>query len=98
MPDAGHASDAPNGPDDDTGEGADVDDEAVVEAAVAAAEDVVFSAYGRSTIRDLDVTVRFDAGVLEVDVYLHVPDDPEAERVADEAARAARGAVDDLLE
>ena len=76
----------------------DPDDEAVVEAAVAAAEDVVFSAYGRSTIRDLDVTVRFEDGVLEVDVYLHVPDDPDAERVADEAALAARAAVDDLLE
>lgn len=73
------------------------DDEAVVEAAVDAAEDVIFSAYSRSDIRDLDVTVHFEDAVLEVDVYLNVPDD-EAERVADDAALAARSAVDELLE
>jgi hypothetical protein len=73
------------------------DDEAVVEAAVDAAEDVIFSAYARSDIRDLDVTVHFEDAVLEVDVYLNVPDD-EAERVADDAALAARSAVDELLE
>ncbi|MFB6354527.1 MAG: DUF3194 domain-containing protein [Halobacteriales archaeon] len=74
------------------------DDAAVVRAAVDAAEDVIFSRYDRSTIRDLDVTVHFDDGQLAVDVYLDVPDDPEAERVADDAALAARGAVDALLE
>lgn len=72
------------------------DDEAVVQAAVDAAEDVIFSAYSRSELRDLDVAVQFLDGVLEVDVYLDA--DGDAERVADEAALAARGAVDELLE
>jgi hypothetical protein len=79
-------------------DGADPDDTAVVQAAVAAAEDVIFSAYGRSAIRDLDVTVHFGAGQLEVDVYLDAADDPAAEQVADDAALAAREAGDDLLE
>jgi hypothetical protein len=48
-------------------------------------------------VRDVDVTVTFEDGVLEVDVYLNAPDDETAERVADEAARAARDAVDDLF-
>lgn len=72
------------------------DDEAVVQAAVDAAEDVIFSVYTRSELRDLDVAVQFEDGVLEVDVYLDA--DGDAERVADEAALAARDAVDGLLE
>ncbi len=72
------------------------DDEAVVTAAVEAAEDVIFSAFSRSDVRDLDVNVAFEAGVLDVDVYLDA--DGDAERVADDAALAARSAVDDLLE
>ena len=75
-----------------------VSDETVVETAAAAAEDVVFSRFDRSTVEDLDVTVTFEDGILEVDVYLDAPDgraDPD--RVADDAALAARGAVDDLL-
>ena len=71
-------------------------DEAVVEAAVAAAEDVIFSAYGRSELRDLDVNVAFADGRLDVDVYLDA--DGDADRVADDAALAARAAVDDLLD
>ena len=71
-------------------------DEAVVEAAVEAAEDVIFSAYARSSIRDLDVNVAFADGRLDVDVYLDA--DGDAERVADDAALAARAAVDDLFE
>jgi len=73
-------------------------DETVVAAAVEAAEGVIFSRYGTSEIRDLDVTVRFEEGVLDVDVYLNVPDADDAEQVADDAALAARRAVDELLE
>ncbi|MEF8851382.1 MAG: DUF3194 domain-containing protein [Haloarculaceae archaeon] len=75
-----------------------VSDETVVETAAAAARDVVFSRFDRTTVEDVDVTVTFEDGVLEVDVYLNAPEgraDPE--RVADDAALAARGAVDDLL-
>ena len=73
-------------------------DEAVVAAAVEAAEDVIFSRYSTSEIRDLDVTVHFEDGRLEVDVYLNAPGADDAERVADDAALAAQSAVDDLLE
>ncbi len=76
------------------------DDETVVRTAAEAAEGVVFAHYRQSDVRDLDVTVTFEEGVLDVDVYLNAPDagdgaDPET--VADEAARAARDAVDDLF-
>ena len=74
-------------------------DEAVVQTAARAAEDVVFSRFDTAAVRDLDVTVTFEEGVLEVDVYLDAPEGTEdPERVADDAALAARGAVDDLLE
>jgi hypothetical protein len=76
------------------------DDDEVVEAAATAATDVVFSRYSHSVVRDLDVTVQFEDERLEVDVYLDVADDAAAdpERVADDAALAARAAADDLLE
>jgi hypothetical protein len=67
----------------------------VVETAASAAESVVFSRYSRSEVRDLDVTVTFEDGRLEVDIYLDAPGD--AAQVADDAALAARGAVDDLF-
>jgi len=73
----------------------------VVQTASDAAEGYVFSQYKQSAVRDLDVTVTFEDGVLEVDVYLNVPeDDAEAdpEQVADDAALAARQAVDELFE
>ena len=80
-------------------------DEEIVAAASDAAEGVVFSRYRRSDVRDVDVAVSFDDGVLEVDVYLNVPDadveervDEEAEQVADDAALAAVDAVDRLFE
>ncbi len=76
------------------------DDETVVETGAAAARDLVFSRFDTDEVRDLDVTVRFEDDVLEVDVYLDVPDpgvrDPE--QVADDAALAARQAVDRLFE
>jgi hypothetical protein len=75
-----------------------VSDERVVSAAVEAAESVVFSRYDRSELDDLDIAVSFEDDVLDVDVYLNAPDDADAEAVADEAALAAREAVDDLLE
>ncbi|RZV08631.1 uncharacterized protein DUF3194 [Natrinema hispanicum] len=73
----------------------------VVQTASDAAEGYVFSQYKQSAVRDLDVTVTFEDGVLEVDVYLNVPeDDGEAdpEQVADDAALTARQAVDELFE
>lgn len=72
------------------------DDRVVVETAVEAAEDVILSRYGRSEIRDLDVAVSFEQNRLSVDIYLNAPGD--ADRVADDAALAARAAVDSLLE
>ena len=73
-------------------------DEAVVEAASEAAEGLVLSRYKQSEVTDLDVTVRFEEGVLEVDVYLNAPDDPDPEAVAEAAVEAAEAAVDDLFE
>ncbi|PSP29062.1 DUF3194 domain-containing protein [Halobacteriales archaeon QH_2_65_14] len=74
------------------------DDAAVVRAAAEAAEDVVFSRYSRSDVRDLDVTITFEDGQLEVDVYIDAPDgtaDPQ--QVAEDAALAARGVADEML-
>lgn len=73
-------------------------DEEIVEAASEAAEGVVLSRYKQSDVTDLDVTVRFEDGVLEVDVYLNAPDDPDPETVAQEAVEAAESAVDELFE
>ena len=76
-------------------------DEEVVQTASDAAEGYVFSQYKQSAVRDLDVTVTFEDGVLEVDVYLNAPegpDDPDPERVADDAALVARDAVDELFD
>ncbi|WP_290816425.1 DUF3194 domain-containing protein [Halovivax sp.] len=73
-------------------------DEEVVRTAAEAAESVIFDRYKQSDVRDVDVTVIFEDGVLEVDVYLDAPDEPaDPERVADDAALAARGAVDELF-
>jgi hypothetical protein len=72
-------------------------DEEIVRTAAGAAEDVVFSRYSRSEVEDLDVTVSFEDGILEVDVYLNADGTADPDRVADDAALAARAAVDDLL-
>jgi hypothetical protein len=73
-------------------------DEEVVRAAADAAEGVIFERYKQSDVADVDVTVTFEDGVLDVDVYLNPPADaPDADAVADEAARAAAAAVDDLF-
>jgi hypothetical protein len=71
-------------------------DDEIVQAAATAATDVIFSRYDRSAVRDLDVTVQFEHDRLEVDIYVDA--DGDTERVADDAALAARAAVDDLLE
>jgi hypothetical protein len=73
-------------------------DEEIVEAASDAAEGLVLSRYKQSEVRDLDVTVRFEDGRLDVDVYLDAPDDPDPAVVASEAVEAAEAAVDDLFE
>ena len=73
----------------------DPDDDAVVQAAASAAENVVFSRYSESELRDVDVTVTFEDGQLDVDVYLDAPGN--AEQVAEDAVLAARRAADDLL-
>ncbi|MBO4247029.1 MULTISPECIES: DUF3194 domain-containing protein [Halomicrobium] len=76
----------------------DPTDETVVETAATAAEDVVFSRYDTGTVEDLDVTVSFEDGVLDVDVYVNAPDGRHDEaQVADDAALAAQAAVDDLF-
>ncbi|MFB6103507.1 MAG: DUF3194 domain-containing protein [Halobacteriaceae archaeon] len=74
----------------------DPSDETVVRVAAEAAEELVFSRVDRDEIVDLDVTISFEDGVLEVDVYLHAPG-VDADRIADDAALAARAAVDDLF-
>ncbi|QCC51553.1 DUF3194 domain-containing protein [Halapricum salinum] len=75
------------------------EDAEVVETAAEAAENVIFSRCDNSAVTDFDVTVTFEDGILEVDVYLNV-DDPTVDegRVADDAALAARSAVDDLFD
>ena len=74
-------------------------DEEVVQTAATAAENVIFERYKQSAVRDLDVTVTFEEGMLEVDVYLNAPhEEADPDRVADDAARAARDAVDDLFD
>ena len=73
-------------------------DDEVVQAAAQAAENVIFSRLSRSDVEDLDITVTFDDGVLDVDIYFNAPDSrANADQIADDAALAARGAVDDLF-
>ncbi|MFW6017489.1 MAG: DUF3194 domain-containing protein [Halapricum sp.] len=75
-----------------------VEDSDVVQTAADAAEKVLFSRCDRSAVTDFDITVSFEDDVLEVDVYLNVEDDRiDEQQVADDAALAARGAVDELL-
>ncbi|MDS0281014.1 DUF3194 domain-containing protein [Haloarcula onubensis] len=73
-------------------------DDEVVETAADAAENVIFARLSVSEVEDYDVTVTFEDRVLDVDIYVEAPDaSADEERVADDAALAARGAVDDLL-
>jgi len=74
-------------------------DQQVVETAAEAAEGLVFARFANSEVTDLDITVGFDEGILDVDVYLNTVDDAEAdpEAVAQEAIDAAEAAVDELF-
>ncbi|WP_096390639.1 DUF3194 domain-containing protein [Halopenitus persicus] len=84
---------------DDVDRSSDPSDDEVVRTAAEAAEGVVFSHYRQSTVDDLDVTVTFEDGVLDVDVYLNAPDDEvDPEAVVEEAVAAAGDAVDDLFD
>ncbi len=75
------------------------DDEEVVQTAAEAAEGLILSRLKNSNVEDVDVTVTFEDGVLDVDVYLNAPEADEDEQVvADDAAIAAQSAVDDLFE
>jgi hypothetical protein len=75
-------------------------DDTVVETAAEAAEGLVLSRLQNSSITDLDITVSFEDGVLDLDVYLNTSDDAEADAdaVVEEAIDAAESAVDDLFE
>jgi hypothetical protein len=74
-------------------------DEKVVQTAAEAAEGLIFSRLKNSNVKDVDVTVTFEDGVLDVDVYLNAPEASEDEQaVADDAALAARSAVDELFD
>ncbi|WP_096393706.1 DUF3194 domain-containing protein [Halorubrum trapanicum] len=85
-------------PDDADADSEPSDDE-VVRTAAEAAEGIVFKHYDQSTVTDLDVTVTFEEGVLDVDVYLNAPEDaePDREAVAQEAVETAGEAVDELF-
>jgi hypothetical protein len=73
-------------------------DDEVVQTAAAAAENVIFSRFSNSEVKDVDVTVTFEDGILEVDVYVNAPEGgADVDQVADDAALAARAAVDDLF-
>ncbi len=78
----------------------DPSDETVVTTAAEAAEGVVLSRFSNKSVTDLDITVSFEDGVLDVDVYLNTAGDAEAdpEAVATEAVEAAESAVDELFE
>lgn len=85
---------------DDAADSTEPTDREVVETASAAAEGLILDRYKQSQLRDFDVTVTFEDGVLDVDVYVNPPEDAahDADDVADEAARAARDAVDELFD
>jgi hypothetical protein len=75
----------------------DPSDDEVVQTAAEAAEGLILSRLSNSDVKDLDVTVSFEDGILDVDVYLNAPDAKNEEQVAEDAALAARSAVDDLF-
>lgn len=74
------------------------DADEVVDVASTAAENVVLSRFAKSDLGDFDVTVTFDNGMLEVDVYVRAEDErADEDQVAEDAALAAQSAVDDLF-
>jgi len=77
---------------------ADPSEEEIVRTAAQAAEGVVFKYYRQSEVDDLDVTVAFEDGTLDVDVYLNAPDDDaDPDDIAEEAVDTAVEAVDELF-
>ncbi|MFC7081214.1 DUF3194 domain-containing protein [Halorussus caseinilyticus] len=72
-------------------------DDEVVQTAAEAAEGLILSRLSNSAVKDLDVTVSFEDGILEVDVYLNAPEADDEDQIADDAALAARSAVDELF-
>jgi hypothetical protein len=71
----------------------------VIDTASDAAEGLVFSRYKQSDVTDLDVTVKFVDGTLNVDVYLNAPKTDNApEQVVTDAVSAAEAAVDELFD
>ncbi|UPV99022.1 DUF3194 domain-containing protein [Halorussus gelatinilyticus] len=72
-------------------------DDEVVQTAAEAAEGLIFARLKNSAVKDLDVTVEFEEGVLDVDVYLNAPEADDEDEIAEDAALAARSAVDDLF-
>ncbi|NHN57713.1 MULTISPECIES: DUF3194 domain-containing protein [Halorussus] len=72
-------------------------DDEIVRTAAEAAEGLIFSRLKKSAVTDVDVTVEFEDGILDVDVYLNAPDAPNEEQIAEDAALTARSAVDDLF-
>lgn len=73
----------------------------VVQTASDAAEGVIFSRYKQSAVTDVDVSVTFEDGILDIDIYLNAPDsstsDADPEQVTEDAALAAQAAVDELF-
>lgn len=74
-------------------------DTEVVQTAADAAEGVIYSQYKQSRVNDVDVTVTFEDGTLDIDIYLNPPDDHDAdpEQVTDDAVAASQAAVDELF-
>lgn len=74
-------------------------DTEVVQTAATAADGVIYSQYKQSRVKDVDVTVTFEDGILDIDIYLNPPEDSDAdpERVIDDAVAAANDAVDELF-
>jgi hypothetical protein len=72
-------------------------DDEVVQTAAEAAEGLILSRLSNSAVKDLDVTVSFEDDVLDVDVYLNAPEASDEEQIAEDAALAARSAVDELF-
>ena len=83
-----------------TDEASEPTDQTVVETAANAAEGVILARFANSDIKDIDITVTFDDGILDVDVYLTTTAGAaaDADAVATEAVEAAEAAVDKLFE
>jgi len=72
-------------------------DDEVVQTAAEAAEGLIFARLKNSAVKDFDVTVEFEEGVLDVDVYLNAPEADDEDEIAEDAALAAQSAVDELF-